>query len=79
MRIISPFSLLIWMSEVNKGEEKNCPEVNARGTVPENIVCLLKDLPSGSLSVLFSHIHKGCVLPMWLSDVSTERLDKVGN
>lgn len=32
-------SLLIWMSEVDKEEEKNCPEVKARDVIYENIVC----------------------------------------
>ena len=50
--MMSPPSLLIWMSAVNK-EEENCSEVHARGVLCENVVCLLKDLPSGSTSVLF--------------------------
>lgn len=33
VRIRSPPSLLIWMSEVNQEEEENCPEVNARGMI----------------------------------------------
>jgi len=56
---MSPPSLLIWMSAVNK-EEENCSEVHARGVLCENVVCLLKDLPSGSTSVLFWHNHKLC-------------------
>lgn len=49
--------MLIRMSEVNKEEEKNRPEANDKGVIYENIVCLWKDLPSGSTSVLFWHIH----------------------